>query len=189
MSGAGRPRKLRECRRIVKRIDALIAGFADKMTPGEAASSLLNLLSRHLRINSVDDSKRFAKIRKALQRYPEFTEPEMPLAKAMWWLQIVLSQLGEGETFAPDGRVLVTSPLAAAFSGRKMLFFPGMTHAAIPGKASVDPVVSDSCRKELPPLQTAAESRLESIGELYSAWAEIGRDKYVCISMPMIDAD
>ncbi len=187
MSSSGKLHKLQECRRIAKKIDSLIALFNQEMTPAQASSALLKIMSRHLRITTVQDSRRFAKIKKALQRYPEFSQPQMPLPRAMWWMKIVLSQLSEGETFKPDGRVLITSPLAAAFSDRKILFFPGMTHAAMPGKASVDPVISDDCRKKLPPLITAAEIRLETVGQLYSAWAEIGSDKVICLSLPMVD--
>lgn len=187
MSSSGKIHKLKECRRIAGRIESLIAVFEPAMTPAQASTALLKILSRHLRITTVQDSRRFAKIKKALQRYPEFNKPEMPLPKAMWWLKIVLSNLSEGETFKPDGQVLITTPLAAAFSGRKILFFPGMTHAAIPGKAAVDPVISDDCRKKLAPLQTAAESRLENIGSLYTAWSKIGADKCVCLSLPMVD--
>lgn len=187
MSSSGKIHKLHECRRIAKRIASLIDAFAEVMTPAQSAAALLKILSRHLRITTVQDSQRFSKIKKALQRYPDFSHPEMPLPKAMWWLTIVLSQLGEGENFRPDGRVLITSPLAAAISGRKILFFPGMTHAAIPGKPSVDPVIADSCRKNLPPLKTAAEIRRENLGQLYSAWSQIGPDKRVCLSLPMVD--
>ncbi|MEW6710797.1 MAG: hypothetical protein AB1403_13300, partial [Candidatus Riflebacteria bacterium] len=188
LDSSGKTRKAKECRQIVKRISSLIEGFAETLNPGQAAKALDSALSKFSRINNIEDAQRLARIKKVLQRYPDFTEPDMPLARAMWWLNFVLNQLSENEPCHPDGKVLVTSPLAASFSRRKLLFYPGMTHAAMPGKSSTDPVIPDACRKLLPPLQTAAEHRLEKLGQLYCAWAEIASETCICVSMPMIDS-
>ncbi|HPW59794.1 MAG TPA: PD-(D/E)XK nuclease family protein [Candidatus Rifleibacterium sp.] len=183
----GHPEVLKRSRRVVKAIQFLIDSFPEKIAPGAMAMNLHLLLKKFTRISGEDDARRLARIKRRLEEYRNTQAAEMPLGRAMWWLLLILGLDSETEPFKPDGRVLVTSPEAAVLSRRKLLFFPGMSHGAVPGSPGTDPVVPDFCRKQLPPLKTAEESRHEAIGRFFTAWAEIADDTRIFVSFAMVD--
>lgn len=183
----GHPEILKRCRRVAKAIQCLIDSFPEKIAPGAMAMNLHLLLKKFTRISGEDDARRLARVKRRLEEYRNTQAAEMPLGRVMWWLLLILGLDSETEPFKPDGRVLVTSPEAAVLSQRRLLFFPGMSHSAVPGSAGTDPVVPDFSRKLLPPLKTAEESRYEAIGRFSTAWAEITDDTRIFVSFAMVD--
>jgi len=183
----GKPEILKRSRRVAKAIQSLISRFPENIAPGAMAMNLHQLLRKFTRISGEDDARRLARVKRRLEEYRNTQAAEMPLGRAMWWLLLILGLDSETEPFKPDGRVLITTPEAAALSRRRLLFFPGMSHSAVPGNSGTDPVVPDFCRKLLPPLKTAEESRYEAVGRFYTAWAEIADTTRIFVSFSMVD--
>jgi RecB family exonuclease len=184
----GNPLTALQCRRLARRLKTLFAGFPESAPPGELAMTFRDTLARFTRVTGPADLKRLSSLRARLAEYRSLTKPVLPLAEGMRWLTRIVRQAAAQESFRPDGRVLLTTPEAAACAERPVVFFPGLTHDAVPGKPSPDPIVADVFRRRLPPLKTAAETRLESLGSLAVCWASLGWAREIILSLPLVDA-
>ncbi|GEM_PF-4289558 len=174
-------------RKLAAKLKRLIAKFPEEVAPGRMAANMGQIVSAMTRISDSNDARRLAALKRILSTLADVKEPMLKLSRAMYWLKLVLSQSSANETFRPDGRLLVTSVNAAGLCNRQLIFFPGLSHSAIPGFVATDPVLSENCRALFSALKTAEDDRLERYGNLYCAWASLPATSRVVLSMPLAD--
>lgn len=121
-------------------------------------------------------------------------EPVLPRAAAMQWLNNLIVSLKASDNRSHAGRVLITSPGNHGLSGRQYIYFVGLNHSALPGNASVDPVLNEELRSQLK-IQAGADLtageilRAERLAGFSVTLASLRKDAVVCMSASEYELD
>lgn len=181
------------------RLKELFDFIPEHASPGDFAKSFSALFKKvalpggneeHI----IQDQNLIKRVMTLCDSLADLKEPVLQRTAAMTWLNKLIVSLKASDNRSHAGRVLITAPGSHGLSGRRHIYFVGLNHSAIPGNASVDPVLNEELRSQLKKQAgadlTAGENlRAERLAGFSVALASLRKDAVVCLSASEYELD
>jgi len=184
---------------LQNRLEELFSYIPEHASPGDFAKGFADFfktvaLPSGNEEHRVQDQNLIKRIMTLCESLADLKEPALTRTVAMNWLNNLIVNLKTSDNHSHAGRILITAPGSHGLSGRKHLYFVGLNHSAIPGNASVDPVLNEELRNQLKmqigaDLAACESLRAERLAGLSVALASLRKDTVLCLSASEYELD